>query len=173
MLYGVVSKVCSVLSVLMVIVVLAVGGIMLAPRLMGNDIYAVMSGSMEPTYHVGSVVVVDKHISPEEIQVGDPITFRKGDQAVATHRVIEKNDESREFTTKGDANEDPDASPVPYDSVIGKAGFSVPLVGYIPLYMRTPKGMFSIGAYVILFILLQIIPEIVKPEEQEKEETRK
>lgn len=158
---------------LMVILVMAIGGVMTVPRLMGNDVYAVMSGSMEPFYHVGSIVVVDKHISPESIQVGDPITFHKGENQVATHRVVEKNEDSREFVTKGDANEDIDVAPVAYEDVIGKAGLSVPLVGYIPLYMRTKKGMFTIGAYIIVFILMQIIPEIVKPEEQEKEEVGK
>lgn len=168
--YKAVSRICGFISVIMVIAVMAVGAVMIVPRLMGNDIYAVMSGSMEPYYHVGSVVIVDKGIRPEDIQVGDPITFRKGDHAVATHRVMEKDEELRQFITKGDANEDADLAPVPFDSVIGKAGMSVPLIGYIPLYMRTPKGMFSIGAYVIVFILLQIIPEILKPEDSEKEE---
>lgn len=155
----------------MVIAVLAVGAVMIVPKAMGNDVYAVMSGSMEPYYHVGSIVIVDKHISPEEIQVGDPITFRKSDNMIATHRIVEKHEDTREFITKGDANEVLDAAPVPFDSVIGKAGKSVPLVGYIPLYMRTPKGMFTIGAYVMVFLLMQIIPEILKPEKQEKEGT--
>lgn len=165
----VVTRICNFLSVLMVLAVMAVGAAMIVPRIMGNDIYAVMSGSMEPYYHVGSLVVVDKHIGPEEIQVGDPITFYLGNGSVATHRVISIDKEAREFTTKGDANEDQDMAPVSFDNLIGKAGRSFPLLGYIPLYMRTPRGMFSIGAYVIVFILLQIIPEIVKPEDTGKE----
>lgn len=55
---------------------------------------------MEPYYHVGSIVFVDKHVTPEEIQVGDPITFHLENGAVATHRVIEIDEEAREFTTK-------------------------------------------------------------------------
>ena len=167
-----VTKICNLISVIMVLIVIAIGAIMIVPRVMGNDIYAVMSGSMEPYYHVGSVVIVDKHITPEEIEVGDPITFRKGDNAIATHRVIEINEETREFKTKGDANEVEDLAPVSFDSVIGKAGMSVPMIGYIPLYMRTRKGMFCIGAYVIVFILLQIIPELLKPEEEEQSSER-
>ena len=60
-------------------------------------------------------------------------------------------------------------APVSFDNLIGKAGTSIPLIGHLPLYMRTPKGMFSIGAYVIVFILLQLIPEIIKPESAGKE----
>lgn len=168
----VITRICNLLSVIMVLAVVAVGAVMIVPRIMGNDVYAVMSGSMEPYYHVGSVVIVDKHVAPEEIQVGDPITFHLESGAVATHRVIAVDEAAREFTTKGDANEDQDVAPVSFDNMIGKAGRSFPLIGYIPLYMRTPKGMFSIGAYVIVFILLQIIPEILKPEESEKEERK-
>lgn len=165
----VVTRICNFLSVLMVLAVMAMGAAMIVPRIMGNDVYAVMSGSMEPYYHVGSIVLVDKHVSPEEIQIGDPITFHLGNGSVATHRVIGIDESAREFTTKGDANEDQDMAPVSFDNLIGKAGKSFPFLGYIPLYMRTPRGMFSIGAYVIVFILLQIIPEILKPEDTGKE----
>ncbi|MGN0986914.1 MAG: signal peptidase I [Otoolea sp.] len=165
----VVTRICNFISVIMVLIVIAVGAVMIVPKVMGNDIYAVMSGSMEPFYHVGSVVIVNTHVNPEEIQVGDPITFRMESNAVATHRVIASDLELRQFRTKGDANEDEDASPVSYDNLIGKAGVSVPYIGYIPLYMKTPKGMFCIGAYVIIFILLQLIPEIVKPEKEEEQ----
>ena len=47
-----VTKICNLISVIMVLIVIAVGAVMIVPRVMGNDIYAVMSGSMEPYYHV-------------------------------------------------------------------------------------------------------------------------
>lgn len=169
----VVTRICTVISVIMVLAVVAVGAVMIVPKVMGNDIYAVMSGSMEPFYHVGSVVIVDKHVTPEEIQVGDPITFRKGDNAVATHRVIGIDTEARQFRTKGDANDVEDLAPVPFEDMIGRAGMSVPFIGYVPLYMRTPKGIYCIGAYVIIFILLQIIPELLKPEKEEGQPNEK
>lgn len=169
----IITKICTFISVLMVLGIIAIGGVMIVPKLMGNDIYAVLSGSMEPTYHVGSVVIVDKGIAPEEIQVGDPITFRMEGNTVATHRVIAMDTELRQFRTKGDANEDEDLAPVSFDNLIGKAEMTVPYIGYLPLYMRTPKGMFCIAAYVIIFILLQIIPELLKPEEGQSNEKHK
>lgn len=163
-----ITKICSALTIIMVLILIAVGAVMIVPKVMGNGIYAVMSGSMEPAYHVGSVVIVDQQVSPEEIQVGDTITFRRGENAIATHRVIAVDKDAQEFQTKGDANTAEDADPVPYTDMIGRAGASVPLVGYIPLYMRTPRGMFCIGAYVIVFLLLQIIPELLKPDKEEQ-----
>ena len=58
-----VTKICNFISVIMVLIVIAIGAVMIVPKVMGNDIYAVMSGSMEPYYHVGSVVIVDKHFT--------------------------------------------------------------------------------------------------------------
>lgn len=162
-----VTRICNLISTLMIIACLAITAALIAPRLAGREAFAVMSGSMEPYYHVGSIVYVDKDISPEEIQVGDPITFRKADTAVATHRVIAIDEEARQFTTKGDANEVQDMAPVSFDNVIGKAGMSIPLLGYISLNITTKKGMIVAAAVVVVFILLQLIPEILKPEEKE------
>ena len=162
-----VTRICNLISTLMIIACLAITAALIAPRLAGREAFAVMSGSMEPYYHVGSIVYVDKDISPEEIQVGDPITFRKADTAVATHRVIAIDEEARQFTTKGDANEVQDMAPVSFDNVIGKAGMSIPLLGFISLNITTKKGMIAAAAVVVVFILLQLIPEILKPEEKE------
>ena len=35
------------------------------------------------------------------------------------------------------------------------------------------KGIFCIGAYIIVFILLQIIPELLKPEKEEEQSSEK
>lgn len=163
----IITKICNAITMLILICILGIVGVLLVPRLAGYETFAVLSGSMEPYYHVGSVVFVDKSAAPEEVKVGDPITFTKTDSLVATHRVIEIDNEKREFKTKGDANETEDASPVSFDQLVGKAGVSIPLLGYISIYMKTRKGMFGIAAVFIIIILLQLIPELVKPEKKE------
>lgn len=164
----IITKICNALTILILICILAIVGILLIPRLAGYETFAVLSGSMEPYYHVGSVVFVDKSAAPEEVEIGDPITFTKTDSLVATHRVIEIDNEKREFKTKGDANETEDASPVSFDQMVGKAGVSIPLLGFISIYMKTKKGMFGIAAVFIVIILLQLIPELVKPEKKKE-----
>ena len=58
-------------------------------RVLGLTPYAVLSGSMEPTYRVGSLIYVKK-TDPADVQVGDPITFVVNeDLMVATHRVVD------------------------------------------------------------------------------------
>ena len=69
------------------IVLLAVA--LVGVRALGLTPYAVLSGSMEPTYHVGSLIYVEK-VDPSEVQVGDAITFVVNDDLlVATHRVVD------------------------------------------------------------------------------------
>lgn len=41
--------------------------------------------------------------------------------AVVAHRAVANDREAAELTTKGDANAAPDAAPVPYGAVIGRA----------------------------------------------------
>ena len=48
-----VTKICNFISVIMVLIVIAIGAVMIVPKVMGNDIYAVMSGSMEPILPCG------------------------------------------------------------------------------------------------------------------------
>ena len=166
----VITKLCNLISVLMILACIGIVAALMLPRLAGYQVYAVMSGSMEPYYHVGSIVYVDTEVLPEEIQAGDPITFKKSDSMVATHRVVEVDQEKRQFVTKGDANTVQDMAPVSFDSLVGKAGMSIPYIGYISLNMTTRKGIIVIAAVVVIFILLQLIPEILKPEEPEGKE---
>ena len=56
----------SVLVALVVIVALLLVG----ARLIGLQVFTVLSGSMEPTYHVGSLIYV-KDVDPFELESGD------------------------------------------------------------------------------------------------------
>ena len=79
------NLVSGVLVGLIVLLALALVGV----RALGLTPYAVLSGSMEPSYHVGSLIYVKK-VDPAEVKVGDPITFVVNDELlVATHRVVD------------------------------------------------------------------------------------
>lgn len=110
-----------------------------APLAAGCHPVVVLSGSMEPTYPVGSVIYY-RQAAFDEIAAGDPITFRAGeDGALVTHRVAEKLEASQEFVTKGDANETADPSPVSYASVVGKAlELKIPYAGYFVTFGKRP-----------------------------------
>jgi signal peptidase len=96
----------------------------------------VAGGSMSPALHLGDMVIAAK-VSPDSIREGDIIEFLQGQMRVI-HRVIDIEDSggSRQFITKGDANDSPDIDPVSPSQVKGKAMFSVPKVGWVVLFLR-------------------------------------
>lgn len=106
------------------------------PRLAGATPYTVLTGSMTPTYPPGTLVVA-RSTPPEDIAVGDVITFQleSGRQAVVTHRVVAAGlslgSGERVFTTRGDANGADDAEPVRAVQVRGKVWYAVPYVGRV------------------------------------------
>lgn len=153
-------------AIMAVAIVLAVA--LVGVRVIGLDVYTVLSGSMEPTYHTGSVIYV-KSCDASEVQVGDPITFvLNEDLVVATHRVIEIDAEQGAFYTKGDANEAADGSPVLYENLIGKPVFSIPYLGYLADYVQSPPGMYVAIAACAVLILLTFLPDLFAKDEEEE-----
>ena len=120
----------KIVTDILLVIVLVIAAVLYIPRLMGLKTYKVLSGSMELEYHVGSVVYVEKS-SIDDIEVGDVITFYINDNTVVTHRVIDKDNDTESFHTKGDANETEDGGSVAYDKVVGKVVLNVPYLGYI------------------------------------------
>ncbi len=132
---------------------------LMGSRLMGYKVFNVVSGSMEPTYSVGDLIYV-KNVNPHEIEVGTPITFVLNENlVVATHRVVEVDEENQHFYTKGDANDTADASPVHFNNVIGVPQFSIPLLGYVSDFIQNPPGMYITVAVGFILILVVFLPD--------------
>ncbi len=121
------------LVILGVVVVLAVA--VVVPRLAGATPYTVLTGSMQPTYPPGTLVVM-KPVPIEEIGTGDVITYQRqsGKSTVVTHRVVAvgtRTDGQQFFTTQGDANNTVDAEPVRPVQVKGRLWYAVPYLGHV------------------------------------------
>ena len=166
-----VKKICDVLTTLILIILAAMAALLLVPRLVGYQTYAVLSGSMEPEISVGSIVYT-KEVEPEMLQERDVVTYRLGGSTMVTHRIVEVDTEKQQFITKGDANEVNDGSPVNYDQVVGKAVLDIPYIGYISIYIRTPLGIAAGCAFLFLMIVLNILPELFKKEESSAAEQK-
>lgn len=114
----------------------------------------VLSGSMEPKIHTGSVVMIK---SMENYQVGDVITFGENSKKKkpTTHRIAEvKKDAVKgeiSYITKGDANNAPDQTPVTPGEILGKVFLSIPYFGYAVSAAQKPIG----------FILIVIVPAVI------------
>lgn len=156
-----------------VVIVLILGALlMLGTRPFGYTPYVIMSGSMEPAYPAGSLVYVQK-TDPLDVETGDPITFvLNEDLVVATHRVVSIDRNNQRFTTKGDANDNSDSSPVLFKNLIGVPRFQIPKLGFVVHAVSTPPGKYYSLGGVALLIIAMIAFEIVNPKEKRKEKTR-
>ena len=167
------KKIWNIVSTTLVVLMVLCAVFLMGSRLLGFQCYTVISGSMEPEYSVGDLLYV-KEVNPNNIKVGDPITFiLNEDLVVATHRVVEIDAENQRFYTKGDANEIADSEPVHFNNVIGVPEFSIPKLGYVSDFVQTPPGMYiTIGVGIVL-ILLVFLPDMFgkKKENEENQET--
>lgn len=163
----------GILVALVIMLAVALAGV----RVIGLQPYAVLSGSMEPTFHTGSLIYV-KRVDYTELQVGDPITFMLNENTVATHRIIEILPDEEDpsvlrFRTKGDANNDPDAKSVHCLNVIGKPLFSLPYLGYVADYIQNPPGTYVAISGGAILLLLVFIPDLFSSDDGKKSEKKK
>lgn len=125
------------------------------PRLFGYQTYNVISGSMEPSIPVGSLIIVGS-VDPESIEAGDVITFYSNGTLVS-HRVVENDSFEGKYVTKGDANQENDVARVSYYDLIGKVKIHIPLLGIIGEYVSTPSGKLVLVELFICSMLLHIV----------------
>lgn len=146
-------------SALLTLVVLAAVALALAvavvPAVSGGTTLTILSGSMEPTLGVGSVVVIRPRPAGR-IAEGDIITFTARDEATGesrtvTHRVLDVLP-GPEFRTKGDANEEEDPGLIAAADVQGVEWYTIPHVGRLAEDLRTPAGL-VVGGGVLLLII--------------------
>ena len=168
-----VKKIWDTATTALVVLVVIFAVFLMGSRLMGMQVFNVISGSMEPTYSVGDLLYV-KTVDPDSIKVGDPITFvLNEDLVVATHRVVKIDSANRYFTTKGDANETEDAAPVHFNNLVGTPVFAIPMLGYVSAYIQSPPGMYVAIAMGVLLVAAVFLPDIfakdTKKEETEEE----
>ncbi|MBR5649263.1 class B sortase [Pseudobutyrivibrio sp.] len=132
------EKILRTIGTILIIIVIVAFVPIVFPKLIGYQSYNVISGSMEPTIPVGSIVYV-KPVDFSEISEGDIISFESG-ASVVTHRVESIDKEQMLITTKGDANETADFSPVAYTNVLGRTEKYFPLMGNVASFISEPIG---------------------------------
>ena len=112
------------------------------PVLFGYHTYVVNGGSMEPSLKRGSVAVA-RATSSFALEVGDVIARTESEDGPAVlHRIarIIDDDTGRVIYTQGDANRTEDPKPVMLLGSGDKVIYSVPYVGYILTFGRSPPG---------------------------------
>ncbi len=172
-----IKKVWNIITSILVGLVLLLAIALVGVRLFGFQVYSVLSGSMEPTYHTGALLYV-KEVDHTTLDTGDVITFMLNEETVATHRITgvvpdEEDPSVLRFRTKGDANESEDGRLVHYKNIIGTPVFSIPYLGYVADLIQNPPGTYvAISAGAVLLLLL-FLPDLLFSDDEKKEKTGK
>lgn len=135
------------------------------PKLFGVRIYGVLTGSMAPAYSVGGVVYVMEE-NPQDIAVGDVITFTMGTNTeyVMTHRVADIVDGN--FITKGDANNAVDPEPVSFDRLIGKTVFFLPGMSGVAEFVNSKTGRYVFIMLFALAFICWVVADMICPSDK-------
>lgn len=162
------NVITTVLVILVVLLAMALAGV----RLFGLQVYTVLSGSMEPTYHVGALIY-DKEVEPQQLQPGDVITFMVDEDTIATHRIVEVVPDEEDssvlrFRTKGDANDVEDGSLVHYKNVLGTPVFTIPKLGYFANFVQQPPGLYVAIVFGAVLVLMAFLPDLFDDSKKKK-----
>lgn len=164
------KKIWNIVSTVLVALMVLCAVFLVGVRILGYQMFTVISGSMEPQYSIGDLIAV-KEVDPATIEVGDPITFvLNEDLMVATHRVIEVDAANQHLYTKGDANDVADSAPVHFNNVIGVPQFAIPLLGYVSDFVQHPPGSYITLVVGTALIVAVFVPDIVRAVRKGKEE---
>ncbi len=106
------------------------------PEIFGYSQLVVTSGSMEPAFSAGDLIVIQQK---EAYGLGDVVTFRDSSGALVTHRIVGST-EGR-FITKGDANNVEDRDLLLPENIVGGLVTYLPALGRLMLFLRTPLGL--------------------------------
>lgn len=137
-------------------------------------LFTVISGSMEPKYKIGDVLVAVE-TEPKDIKVGDAISYlgarNNFKDKVITHEVIKiERDKNGKyyFHAKGLANaiEDPI---VMEDQLYGVVKYKVKTLSFIYKIVGTPLGFFFFVVVPILYIIgSELMSSLLEKEEQRR-----
>lgn len=160
------SRICSALAALLLLALLACALPLTVPKLLGYQIYSILTSSMTPALPVGCAVYV-KACDPAALEPGDVVTYSLGTGSVLTetHRVVSNNVDSGTLTTKGDANTSEDTYPILYSQVLGVVTFSVPCLGAVAMGLQSPGGVtVCVVIFALAFLLWTLADKFKKRE---------
>ena len=138
------------------VLIFLVGGalLMVGTRPFGLTPYVILSGSKEPSFPAGSIVYV-KQIEPEQVRVGDAITFVLNEELeIATNRVVSIDEGGPYFYTVGDVDDDEDSTFVYFRNLLGIPQFSIPKLGYLAHAIASSPGNFIAMGSTVIFVFI-------------------
>ena len=139
----------------------------------GYRLFTVATGSMEPKYKVGDILI-SKEINANEIQVGDDIVYRGKEGSfngkIVTHQVVSIRDEegNKKIITKGIANTEEDPE-IDGTQVYAKVIYKVQTLSFISQIIKNIYVFYFIIFVPIAIIIFRQIRYYLRKDDDEDE----
>ena len=178
MIKNILKIIMKILKIALIIIIVLFASFVLLQRFSNNNtsifgyrMFAVVTGSMEPVYSVGDVILC-KEVDTNKLKVGDDVTYlgKEGTfkDKVITHRLknITEKDGKKIFYTQGVATNNIDP-PIEASQIYGKVSRKLLILSAFHSYSSTSIGFFLC---VIIPIMLLVGTEVVQTMLEKHEE---
>lgn len=131
-----------------------------------SSIVVVISGSMEPGYRRGDVLLLHRRFEEYPVRTGDIVVYSSPKRFIPiVHRVVRLHRRERDnktlLLTKGDNNNfddrflyDPSTGWVEEDQIIGKSYAYIPRLGYVTIALAEYLWLRILSFLILLFFLI-------------------
>ena len=172
----------NILYILLFIIVVLMLVIVILQRATNNTVtiggyrlFSVATGSMVPVYNVGDVLI-SKEIKPENIKVGDDITYVGEKNSfkgkTVTHRVIsieKKEDGNYKIITKGVANDEQDPE-IDQTQIYGKIIYKIKILSFLDRMLKNMYIFYFVIFIPTALIIYKIFKSLTANDEDEEKE---
>ncbi len=154
-----------------------------AMDLYGFSTYVVATDSMVPVINVNDYIVV-KDVEPEDLVVGDIITFNSGRDVdndgkddIITHylaSITPYGEDDHEFKTHAIGKDDVsdwDLWTLHDEDIIGKYAYTVPVLGFIVAFLQSPYGIAVVIVNIVVIVAIYLLLDKGKKKEDAGKET--
>jgi len=164
MISNIIVAVITVIALIFVIYVMICSSKGKAVNVFGKSVLKVVTGSMEPSIHVGDYIVVEK-TDADNLTEGDIISFYSEQSDIrgllVTHRIVGKADDGS-YITKGDANPVSDTVTVQKDKIVGKYKGKARFLIWVSSFMNAKKILLLLVVIPILIMSIYEAKTVVK-----------
>lgn len=170
----------NILYILLFVIIVLMLVVVILQRVSDNSIslggyrlFTVATGSMEPKYEVGDILI-SKEIDQNDIKVGDDIVYRGKEGSfngkVVTHQVVSIRDEegNKKIITKGIANTEEDPE-IDSTQVYGKVIYKVQTLSFISQIIKNIYVFYFIIFVPIAIIIFRQIRYYLRKDDDEDE----
>ena len=162
------SKILKTIVNLVVLFSIVIAAALLVPPFAGIDTVMNDNGGTDTNIPVGSVAY-GKEVKVKELKKKDKIIFSEG-SSTYVYEIIDMDSSAGAYEVKDPYSKSSDTEIITLQKAVPKVAVVIPFIGYAAIALQTKGGLIVIGLGIILLIILFILSELWRKDEDEDED---